>query len=82
MSLECKVQVFLNNLSEKKAEAIRKSLEPDNVDFPENLSFRIEKDETSLIFTFEGKGNIRTLISTIDEVLEQTQVILRVTNDA
>jgi hypothetical protein len=71
--------VFLNNLSEKKVESIRKSLEPDNVDFPENLSFRIEKDKTSLIFIFEGKGNIRTLISTIDEVLEQTQVILKVT---
>lgn len=55
MSLECKVQVFLNNLSDKKAESIRKSLEPDNVDFPENLSFKIEKDQTSLIFTFEGK---------------------------
>ena len=80
MSLECKVQVFLNNLSEKKAESIRKSLEPDNVDFPENLSFKIENDQTSLIFTFEGKGNIRTLISTIDEVLEQTQVILKVTS--
>jgi len=80
MSLECKVQVFLNNLSEKKAESIRKSLEPDNVDFPKDLSFKIEKDKTSLIFTFEGKGNIRTLISTIDEVLEQTQVILKVTS--
>jgi hypothetical protein len=80
MSLECKVQVFLSNLSDKKVESIRKSLEPDNVDFPENLSFRIEKDGTSLIFTFEGKGNIRTLISTIDEVLEQTQVILKVTS--
>jgi len=72
--------VFLNNLSDKKAESIRKSLEPDNVDFPENLSFKIEKDQSSLIFTFEGKGNIRTLISTIDEVLEQTQVILKVTS--
>jgi hypothetical protein len=72
--------VFLNNLSDKKAESIRKSLKPDNVDFPENLSFKIEKDQTSLIFTFEGKGNIRTLISTIDEVLEQTQVILKVTS--
>ncbi|MHB8546563.1 MAG: KEOPS complex subunit Pcc1 [Nitrosotalea sp.] len=72
--------MFLNNLSEKKTESIRKSLEPDNVDFPENLSFKIEKDEASLIFTFEGKGNIRTLISTIDEVLEQTQVILKVTS--
>jgi hypothetical protein len=55
-------------------------LEPDNVDFPEGLSFRIEKEETSLVFIFEGKGNIRTLISTIDEVLEQTQVILKVTS--
>ena len=80
MSLECKVQVFLNNLSEKKAEAIRKALEPDNVEFPEDLSFRIEDIGTALVFTFEGKGNIRTLISTIDEVLEQTQVILKVTN--
>ena len=80
MSLECKVQVFLNNLSEKRIDSIRKSLEPDNVDFPENFSFRIEKEGTSLVFIFEGKGNIRTLISTIDEVLEQTQVILRVTS--
>jgi len=80
MSLECKVQVFLNNLSEKKAETIRKALEPDNVEFPEDLSFRIEDIGIALVFTFEGKGNIRTLISTIDEVLEQTQVILKVTN--
>ena len=79
MSLECKVQVFLNNLTEKKIETIRKSLEPDNVDFPDNLSFTIEDDKDSLIFTFEGKGNIQTLISTIDEVLEQTQIVLRVT---
>lgn len=80
MSLECKVLVFLNNISKKKAEAIHKALEPDNVDFPKNLSFKIENDKETLILTFEGKGNIRTLISTIDEVLEQTQVILRVTS--
>ncbi len=79
MSLECKVQVFLNNISEKRAEVISKALEPDNVDFPKDLSFKIEKSKESLVFTFEGKGNIRTLISTIDEVLEQTQVILKVT---
>lgn len=80
MSLECKIQVFLNNLSEKKADSIKKSLEPDNVNFPKDLSFRIEKEGTSLVFILEGKGNIRTLISTIDEVLEQTQVILKVTS--
>jgi len=80
MSLECKIEVVLNNLSEKRIDSIRKSLEPDNIDFPENLSFKIEKKDESLVFTFEGKGNIRTLISTIDEVLEQTQVILKVTS--
>ncbi len=79
MSLECKVQVFLNNISRKKAEAVHKALEPDNVDFPKGLSFKIENGKEALILTFEGKGNIRTLISTIDEVLEQTQLILRVT---
>ncbi len=80
MSLECKVQVFLNNLSKKKSESIRNSLEPDNVDFPPNLSFTIKNMGKSLIFTFKSKGDIRTLISTIDEVLEQTQVILKVTS--
>jgi hypothetical protein len=74
------VQVLLNNISEKKAEAIRNALEPDNIDFPKDLLFKIEKREDSLIFTFEGKENIRTLISTIDEVLEQTQVVLKVTS--
>ena len=82
MSLECKVQVFLNNITGKKAEAIRKALEPDNVDFPKDLSFKLDNNGGVLVFTFEGKGNIRTLISTIDEVLEQTQVVLRVTADA
>jgi uncharacterized protein (AIM24 family) len=72
--------VFLNNISTQKVEAIRKALEPDNVDFPENLSFKIREEGTGLVFAFEGKGNIRTLISTIDEVLVQTQVILKVTN--
>lgn len=79
MSLECKVQVFVNNLTQQKSDAIRKALTPDNVNFPENLSMEIENINNSLVFTFQGKGNIRTLISTIDEVLEHAQVVLRVT---
>jgi len=82
MSLQCKVQVILNNLTPQKADSIRKALEPDNVDFPKDLSLQIENVDNSLVFTFQGKGNIRTLISTIDEVLEQTQIVLRVTADA
>lgn len=80
MSLECKVQINLNNLTPQRIDSIRKSLEPDNVDFPENISMQIENVNNSLVFIFHGKGNIRNLISTIDEVLEQTQVVLRVTS--
>ncbi len=80
MSLQCKVKIILSNLSSQKVNSIRKALEPDNVDFPESLSFQIETIDNSLVFTFQGKGNIRSLISTIDEVLEQTQVVLRVTS--
>ena len=79
MSLECKVQVFLNNLTQQKSESIQKALTPDNINFPENISMKIENVNNSLVFTFQGKGNIRTLISTIDEVLEHAQVVLRVT---
>jgi hypothetical protein len=78
MSLECKVQVFLNNLTPQKSDSIRKALTPDNINFPENLFMEIENVNNSLVFTFQGKGNIRTLISTIDEVLEHAQVVLRV----
>ena len=80
MSLECKVQVYLNNLTQQKSDSIRKALTPDNINFPENLSMEIENVNNSLVFTFQGKGNIRTLISTIDEVLEHAQVVLRVTS--
>ena len=79
MSLECKVQVFLNNLTQQKSDAIQKALTPDNISFPENLSLEIENINNSLVFTFQSKGNIRTLISTIDEILEHAQVVLRVT---
>lgn len=78
MSLECKVQVFLNNLTQQKSNAIKKALSPDNVNFPQNLSMEIENLDNSLVFTFHGNGNIQTLISTIDEVLEHAQVVLRV----
>jgi hypothetical protein len=80
MSLECKVQVILNNLTHQKSNAIRSALTPDNLNFPENLSLDIESINNSLVFTFQSKGNIRTLISTIDEVLEHAQVVLRVTS--
>lgn len=78
MSLNCKVQVVLSDISDQKAKTIRKALEPDNVNFPENLSLKIENVDNKLIFTFESLGDMRKLIGTIDEVLEHVQVSLKV----
>lgn len=78
MSLTCKVQVILNNITKKKAEAIQKSLEPDNINFPENLTLQIENVDNKLVFNFQSQGNMKKLIATVDEVLEHIQVSLKV----
>ena len=78
MSLTCKVQVTLNNISEKKAQAVRMALEPDNVNFPENLTLEVENVDNKLVFNFQSLGNMKKLIATVDEVLEHVQVALKV----
>jgi len=72
------VQVILNNISKEKAEAVKKALEPDNVNFPEGLSLYVENIDNKLVFNFESRDNMKQLIGTIDEVLEHVQVSLKV----
>jgi tRNA threonylcarbamoyladenosine modification (KEOPS) complex Pcc1 subunit len=74
----CKVQVTLNNLTEKKAQTVRKALEPDNVNFPENLTLKVENIDNKLVFIFQSQGSMKKLIATVDEVLEHIQVSLKV----
>lgn len=78
MSLTCQVQVVLSNISKEKAEAVKKALEPDNVDFPEGLSLDVENVDNKLVFNFESKKNMKQLIGTIDEVMDHIQVALKV----
>ncbi len=74
----CKVQVTLNNITEKKAQTVRKALEPDNVNFPENLTLKVENVDNKLVLIFKSQGNMKKLIATVDEVLEHIQVSLKV----
>jgi hypothetical protein len=78
MSLTCQVQVILNNISEKKAETVKKALEPDNVNFPKGLSLCVENIDSKLVFNFESKENMKQLIGSVDEVLEHIQVVIKV----
>ncbi len=74
----CKVQVTLNNITEKKAQTVRKALEPDNVNFPENLTLKVENIDNKLVFIFQSQGSMKKLIATVDEVLEHIQISLKV----
>lgn len=78
MSLKCQVQVVIENISKKKAETVRRALEPDNINFPENLTLEIENVDNKLVFNFQSLDNMKKMIGTIDEVLEHVQVSLRV----
>ncbi len=76
--MESKVRIVISNLSRKKAAAIKSALEPDNVDFPEGLSFEMENLDNALVFNFHSTGNMKKLTATIDEVLAHVQMALRV----
>ena len=78
MSLTCQVQITLNNISQKKAETVKKALEPDNVNFPKGLSLYVENIDSKLVFNFESKKSMKQLIGTVDEVLEHIQVAIKV----
>ncbi len=78
MSLACQVQVTLNNISKKKADTVRKALEPDNIDFPKNLTLQVENIDNKLVFNFQSQGDMKKLIATVDEVLAHIQVALKV----
>ena len=78
MSLNCQVQIVLDNLTKEKAQTVKKALDPDNVDFPPGLSLKVENIDNKVVFNFENEDNMKKLISTIDEVLAHVQVALKV----
>ena len=78
MSLTCKIQITLNSLSSEKAVAIKKALEPDNINFPKDLSLEIENLDDQLVVSFKNRGDTKKLISTVDEVLEHIQLAIKV----
>ena len=77
-SLKCQVRITLSDITAQKAQAVKKALEPDNVDFPKNLSLEVKNIQDRLVFDFESKGDIKKLVGTVDEVIEHVQVALKV----
>ena len=75
---KCQIEIAINNISKDKAKVIEKALEPDNVDFPQGLSLEIKEKENQLLFSFSSEGDLKKLISTVDEVLEHVNLSMEV----
>jgi hypothetical protein len=76
--METTVKITISELTKEKSDAIRSALEPDNIDFPKGLSFEIENLDNALVFNFQSTENMKTLTSTIDEVLAHVSMALKV----
>ncbi len=75
---KCQIEIVINNISKDKAKVIEKALEPDNVDFPQGLSLEINEKENQLVFNFSNEGDLKKLISTVDEVLEHVNLSMEI----
>ncbi|MCS7116594.1 MAG: KEOPS complex subunit Pcc1 [Nitrososphaerota archaeon] len=76
MGTELKLVVHCEN--RRVADSIYKSLLPDNVNFPPGVSMNMEVKGKELMIDIKCEKNIETLISMVDELLENIQVLLGV----
>ncbi|MEM1524860.1 MAG: KEOPS complex subunit Pcc1 [Nitrososphaerales archaeon] len=76
MREELKLVIHCEN--HRVAESIYKSLLPDNVNFPQGLSMSMDIKGEDLIIDIHSSKSMETLISMVDELLENVQVLLGV----
>ena len=71
--------IELKFLKQSETEAILKAIIPDNINFPKGLSMDMQlKDDTSIFIKFSSNTEIRTLINTVDEVLQDISLAEKV----
>ena len=74
MNAKIFAKITLNYNDERFIEAVAKAVNPDNLSAPEGLVIRTINNHTSLITTISLKNGIKTLFSTIDDLLSCVQV--------
>ncbi len=77
--LEDKIEVKIEIEGEKRfLESFKKAIEPDNVNFPEGVSLKVNLEDEKLIITGESsKKAIMSLLNSLDEILELAKAVQR-----
>lgn len=82
--LNINADIEISSENDKELEAIRDSLYPDNINFPENIKLDMKTSNSSLLLNFrfitdsKKENSIDTLLNTIDEILEHIGIIKNV----
>ena len=68
--MRSKITLEITGGDQKLIKALYEALYPDNINFPEGLHIRMERIGDSLLLEVESEFRLETLISTVEEMLE------------
>jgi len=68
--LRSKITLELTSGDQKLIKALYDALYPDNINLPEGLHIRMERVGSTLLLEVESEFRLETLISTVEEMLE------------
>ncbi|NHV96339.1 MAG: hypothetical protein HA494_00895 [Thaumarchaeota archaeon] len=74
--MKSKITLELTSDDQRLIKALYVALYPDNVNLPEGLHIRMERVGGSLLLEVESEFRFETLISTVEEMLEDMQSAL------
>lgn len=80
--LEINVVIEVNFSKKSEMRAIMKALKPDNINFPKGLSMKMSSQRSTLFLEFSSTRGIKSLLNTIDEILEHISIAGKVVTDA
>lgn len=68
--MRSKITLEITSGDQKLIKALYEALYPDNINLPEGLHIRMERIGDSLLLEVESEFRLETLISTVEEMLE------------
>ncbi len=68
--MRSKITLELTSGDQKLSKALYDALYPDNINLPEGLHIRMERVGGTLVLEVESEFRLETLISTVEEILE------------
>lgn len=70
----------MNFKDKKTLDSVFQSLEPDNIGFPKDITFKMNKLNTTLCFNINTNNNILSFISTLNDLIESIQITCNTLN--